>query len=314
MNTPVKKIILTGGAGLVGHNLVILLKQKGFSNLVVLDKHATNLDILKKNHPEVIAEYADLAEPGDWQSHFIEAEAVIMLQAQIGDLKAEPFIRNNIHSTEHVLEAMKQHRVPYLIHISSSVVESVADDLYTKTKKEQERIVLDSGIDCTVLRPTLMFGWFDRKHLGWLARFMHKVPLFPIPGSGRYVRQPLYAGDFAAIVLSCIEKNIKGKVFNITGLEKIAYIDIIRAIKRSTRAKSLIINIPYGLFYALLETWSIFDKNPPFTVEQLTALVAHDEFEIIDWPNIFEVEPTPFNQAIDLTFNHPVYSNVALEF
>jgi hypothetical protein len=47
-----------------------------------------------------------------------------------------------------------------------------------------------------------MFGWFDRKHLGWLSRFMKKVPVFPIPGHGRYMRQPLYGGrDFANIII-----------------------------------------------------------------------------------------------------------------
>jgi len=80
-----------------------------------------------------------------------------------------------------------------------------------------------------VLRPTLMFGWFDRKHLGWLSRFMQKVPVFPIPGHGRYMRQPLYAGDFCNIIASCIEKRTTG-TFNITGREKIDYIDIIREI------------------------------------------------------------------------------------
>ena len=32
--------------------------------------------------------------------------------------------------------------------------------------------ISETGIPCVVLRPTLMFGWFDRKHLGWLSRFM----------------------------------------------------------------------------------------------------------------------------------------------
>ena len=57
-----------------------------------------------------------------------------------------------------------------------------------------------------MLRPTLMFGWFDRKHLGWLARFMQRAPVFPIPGHGRYLRQPLYAGDFCDIIMACIEQ------------------------------------------------------------------------------------------------------------
>lgn len=308
------KIILPGGAGLVGQNLVARLKAKGYTNLVVLDKHKANLEVLRQFHPDMVIEYADLAEPGDWQQHFSGADTVVMLQAQIGDPNPEPFVRNNVTSTDCVLAAIKQHSVPYTVHISSSVVESVANDHYTNTKKEQEKRVLDSGINCVVLRPTLMFGWFDRKHLGWLSRFMRKVPVFPIPGNGRYMRQPLYAGDFCSIIVSCIESRVSGQVFNITGLERVDYVDIIRQIKRTTGAKALILNIPYWLFYGLLKMWAAFDKNPPFTADQLQALVAHDEFEEIDWPGIFNVVPTPFAKAIDETFNDPIYSKVVLEF
>ena len=227
MNTD-SKIILPGGAGLVGQNLVAQLKSKGYNNLVVIDKHKPNLDILGKTHPEIVTEHSDLSTKGNWESHFEGADIVVMLQAQIGDLNPEPFIRNNVTSTVNVLDACKRHGIDYIVHISSSVVESVADDLYTNIKKEQEQLVLDSGIDHVVLRPTLMFGWFDRKHLGWLSRFMKKVPIFPIPGHGRYMRQPLYAGDFCKIIISCIEMHDTGNIYNITGLEKIDYIDIIR--------------------------------------------------------------------------------------
>ena len=158
-----------------------------------------------------------------------------------------------------------------------------------------------------------MFGWFDRKHLGWLSRFMQKTPVFPIPGSGRYMRQPLYAGDMSNIVISCMHSQITG-TYNISGLEKIDYIDIIRTIKKSIKSKSVILKIPYSLFYFLLYVYAFFDKNPPFTTQQLAALVAHDEFEVIDWPNIFGVTPTPFAEAIDKTFNDPKYSKIVLEF
>lgn len=309
-----KKILLPGGAGLVGQNLVAHLERDGYSNLVVLDKHRPNLQILRQLHPDIVVEYADLAVPGQWEKHFEGADAVVMLQAQIGDPDPKPFIRNNITSTERVLDAIKRHAVPYTVHISSSVVQSAADDHYTNTKKVQEQRVLASGIDCVVLRPTLMFGWFDRKHLGWLSRLMQKVPVFPVPGDGRYMRQPLYVRDFCGIIASCIEKQPAGKVFNITGLEQVDYIDIIREIRRATKANTLILNIPYGLFHALLKLWAVFDSNPPFTADQLKALAARDEFEVIDWPGIFGVKPTPFAQAIDETFNDPVYGKVVLEF
>jgi nucleoside-diphosphate-sugar epimerase len=309
-----RKIILPGGAGLVGQNLVARLKAKGHTDIVVLDKHRANVEVLRRMHPEVLIECVDLAKPGDWQAHFTQAGAVVMLQAQIGGTDYTEFDRNNLIATRNVLEAIRIGQVDQLVHISSSVVESVADDFYTQTKKAQEQMVRDSGIACPVLRPTLMFGWFDRKHLGWLSRFMQKVPVFPIPGDGRYLRQPLYVGDFCNIIISCIENRISDGVFNISGHEKIDYIDIIREIKRVTEARAAIVRIPYRLFHGLLWLWAVFDRNPPFTTQQLAALVAKDEFEVIDWPSHFGVPCTPFASAMEETFRHPEYRHVVLEF
>ncbi|KOX99790.1 NAD-dependent epimerase/dehydratase family protein [Pseudomonas nunensis] len=308
------KIILPGGAGLVGQNLVARLKAKGYNNIVVLDKHLKNIEVLKRVQPDITVEFADLAEPGQWQRHFVGADVVVMLQAQIGGNDCQEFIRNNVDSTRLILEAIKANDVPRLVHISSSVVESVADDFYTRSKKDQEQMVLESGIACPILRPTLMFGWFDRKHLGWLSRFMKKVPVFPIPGHGRYMRQPLYAGDFCNVIINCIDNREHNGIYNISGHEKVDYIDIIREIKKATRLKTPIVKIPYSLFYALIWIWGQFDKNPPFTTQQLAALSAKDEFEVIDWPTIFNVPFTPFAKAIDETFNDPNYSKFVLEF
>lgn len=315
MTSYTQKIVLPGGAGLVGQNLVARLKDRGYTNIVVLDKHRSNLAILQKVQSDITCEYADLAEPGAWQRHIDDADVVVMLQAQIGGIDYQDFVRNNVDASRLILERIQSStRQPYLVHISSSVVESVADDFYTRSKKEQEQMVLASGIDCPVLRPTLMFGWFDRKHLGWLSRFMKKVPVFPIPGHGRYMRQPLYVGDFSHVIISCIEQRRAVGIYNISGHEKVDYIDIIRTIKRATGARTPIVKIPYRLFYGLIWLWSLFDKNPPFTTQQLAALSAKDEFEVIDWPGMFGVPYTPFAQAIDETFNDPRYNKVILEF
>jgi nucleoside-diphosphate-sugar epimerase len=159
-----------------------------------------------------------------------------------------------------------------------------------------------------------MFGWFDRKHLGWLSRFMQRTPIFPIPGNGRYMRQPLYAGDLCRIILRCLENKELSGTFNISGQEKIDYIDIIKSIKKATASRTIVMKIPIRMFQVLLWVWALWDKDPPFTNQQLEALLANDEFELLNWPEIFAVVPTPFDNAIDSTFNNPIYSQVILEF
>ncbi len=308
------KILLPGGAGLVGQNLVVQLKSQGYSNITVVDKHSHNLNILKQLHPDIICIDDDLAKPGTWMKCCKNSEVIVMLQAQIGAKTSAPFIENNINSTRYVLDAAKQYTIPYIVHISSSVVESVADDDYTKTKKDQEDMVAASDINHCVLRPTLMFGWFDRKHLGWLSRFMKRVPIFPIPGHGKYMRQPLYVKDFCNIIIRCIEMQPQQKTYNITGNQHVDYIDIIRAIKKTQDLKTVIVKIPYSLFWILLKIYAIFSSNPPFTTDQLEALMAKDEFEVIPWWDIFNITATGFDEAIHETFCDEQYSKIILEF
>jgi len=309
-----QRIVLFGGAGLVGQNLIVLMKERGYSNLAVVDKHAANAGTLRRLHPEVELIEADMAQEGPWQDVCAGARAAVMLQAQIGGVDAAEFSRNNIVSTEHALSALKRHDVRYLVHISSSVVNSAAHDDYTETKKAQETLVRKSGIAHTILRPTLMFGWFDRKHLGWLSRLMRRSPVFPIPGSGRYMRQPLYVMDFCRIILACLEKPPVDEIYDISGAEKIDYVDMIRAVRDATRARTLILHIPYWFFWALLWIYALFDRDPPFTTKQLAALVTPDEFPLIPWWDIFGVPRTPFAEAARETFRDGRYADVILEF
>jgi nucleoside-diphosphate-sugar epimerase len=308
-----KKIVITGAAGLVGQNLLPRLKGQPSTEIVCIDKHPTNTATLRKLHPEIRIIETDLAEKGEWQNELEGCTHLVIGHAQIGGLDPEEFVRNNIQATERLLDAALRFKVPYAVSISSSVVNSLAIDDYTETKKAQEALNAASGIRQVVLRPTLMFGWFDRKHVGWLARFMQKTPIFPVPGDGRYLRQPLFAGDFCSIIASALQTEITG-AYNITGQERIDYIDLIRLLKEATGAKTRIQKIPYGIFALLLKANALVDKNPAFTAKQLQALVTPDVFEVIDWPGIFGVPSTSLKQAFEITFRDPVYSKVALDF
>jgi nucleoside-diphosphate-sugar epimerase len=308
----VSTVVVTGAAGLVGQNLIPRLKARGH-RVVGIDKHPTNTKRLRELHPDIEVIEADLAAPGDWARAFEGVDAVVLNQAQIGGIDRAAFVANNITATQNVLEAMAAHRTPYFVHVSSSVVNSKAQDLYVETKTAQEKLVDGCPIPHVVLRPTLMFGWFDRKHLGWLRRFMDRSPVFPIPGDGRFRRQPLYAGDFSAVIAAALERRIEG-TYDISGRTEIDYVELIAAIRRIAGARARIVHIPFRLFWALLWVYARFDRGPPFTTNQLEALVIPEVFPVIDWPAIFGVPETPLEAALHETFRDARYSHIVLDF
>ena len=103
------KIVVTGAAGLVGQNLIPRLTAKGFTDIVAIDKHPTNVKILGKNHPSICVLHRDLAE-GDtsvngWSEELRGYHALVIAHAQIGGVDPEEFVRNNVVATEGLLEA-----------------------------------------------------------------------------------------------------------------------------------------------------------------------------------------------------------------
>ncbi len=316
-----KKIIITGAAGLVGMNLLALLHENNLANaksrfaslkyeIIAIDKNKINIRLGKKLFPEVHFEAADLAQPGAWEELFKNADIVIQLQAQISSPSPQSYARNNIHSVKNVLTVCQKNRIKHLIHFSSSVVISVAKDHYTNTKKIGEQLVAESKIPHTIIRPPLMYGCFDVKHLGFLTKILELSPIFPMPGSGKYLRQPLFVEDACRIVLKLMEnteKPHKNKAYNIIGKEKLHLIDLLKIISTEKRLYRAYLRIPIPMFIFLLKTYGLLTGSKPFVPDQLKALTAGDIFPVENWEEKFKVKYTPFQEGIRKMLHSPYY-------
>ncbi|MBV8443522.1 MAG: NAD(P)-dependent oxidoreductase, partial [Hyphomicrobiales bacterium] len=129
------KIVITGGAGLVGQNLIHRLTKRGYRRIVAIDKHPANTATLARLNPAAEIIEADLAEGGKWEEAFAGAHALVLNHAQIGGTDEKPFLDNNVTATANVIAAARANGVGNLIHVSSSVVNSLARDYYTESKK-----------------------------------------------------------------------------------------------------------------------------------------------------------------------------------
>ncbi len=287
--------MVTGAAGMVGQNLVPRLVARGHK-VIAIDKSGAALKVLGQRAPAADRHVADLAEEGSWGDLFSGADTVVDLKAQITSPDRALHIRNNSLATSRVLAACERHAVPYLIHLSSSVVVSRAADFYTETKRLGEEAVRASRTKHTILRPPLMFGPGDIKHLGLILRLMKVLPLIPLPGDGRFIRQPLYVGDLCAVIETCLDRPPDGGTFNIIGHDRIAFVDLLRQIRAITRSRCVFVPLPIALFRVVLGVQQLF-RRTIFTTEQLDALTAGDDFPVENWSEVFGVPFTPFQVA-----------------
>lgn len=305
------KIVITGAAGLVGMNLMAMMHDEGFSkvnSIISIDKNNNNILLAKKLFPEIKHAVADLSIKEDWEKYFKNADVVIQLQAQISSAYADPYIKNNIDSVNNVLDICKKYNIKHLIHASSSQALSIAKDHYTYTKRAGENAVHTSGIPHTIFRPTLMYGCFDIKHLGYITSIMEKSPILPIPGHGRYIRQPLYVNDFCKIIIKTIQKGPDNKIHNIIGKEKIYFIEIMREIKKKKNITRLFVKIPIPIFIRLLNLYAFIFRKRPFVPDQLRAMTIGDIFKTDDWEKKFRVNYTKLSDALKEIYASPYYN------
>ncbi len=56
-----------------------------------------------------------------------------------------------------------------------------------------------------------MYGPTDDKNIGYSIKFAEKFPFFPIPGHGKWPRQPIYIDDMCYLVISFSTLSLKIK-------------------------------------------------------------------------------------------------------
>lgn len=292
------KIIMPGGAGFVGRNLVRMLysTNQTMSEVIVLDINQINLEYVKKYG--VRAVNADLSKPGDWNHEFENADIVINLAAQLSSPNHEPFHRNNVLATKNIIEAMRKADVQRIVHFSSAAVLSLWQDDYARTKAEGEKLVKASGLDYCILQPSIMYGPTDETNIGYLINFAQKIPVFPIPGHGKWPRQPLYIDDVCRLILRIIEDFPHNETLSINGQEVIYFKDMVKIVLKELGGFKFRVFLPIGLFTALMMNYQKVKGVTEFIPDQVRALTTIETFPEYPWWDTFDIPVTSFQHGV----------------
>lgn len=164
-----------------------------------------------------------------------------------------------------LIESLKAKGMTRLVAFSSTSVvtkaaSSHADERAVTAKLAAgEAAVRASGVDWTILRPTLIYAEGRDGNVSRLASLARRFGVLPIAGSGAGLRQPVHAEDLATAAIAAAERPAAiGQIYDLTGGETLAYRTMCERVFEGLGKRPRIVSLPPALWRAGLMLASPF--------------------------------------------------------
>ena len=176
-----------------------------------------------------------------------------------------------VRNTGVLIDAARQAGVRRLVHVSIANLEA-ADLPYYRGKAQLEGRVRDSGLSYAIVRPTLLFGHGDVL-INNIAWFVRHLPLFAIPGHGRYRLQPVYVEDYAdrIVTAGAAAENL---VVDVAGPEIFTFEGLVRLVRDAMGRHTALVHVPPLLALAGTRLMSVGLRDMVLTGAGLRGLMA----------------------------------------
>jgi uncharacterized protein YbjT (DUF2867 family) len=158
-----------------------------------------------------------------------------------------------------------------VVHVSVSNANEAAELPYYAAKGRIERLVAESGIDHTILRPALVVGAGDIL-VNNIAYFLRRLPVFTIFGDGSYRAQPITVEAFAAIALEAIDGAHTNATLPVAGPSDWTFLDMVRAVRHAVGSRALIARAPAWVALAGLTVAGALLRDVVLTADEVKGL------------------------------------------
>jgi NADH dehydrogenase len=297
-------ILVTGASGFVGSHTVPALLSAGHEVVAMVRHRAAGETLLARlpaaDRPRIEVREADVVRPATLGPAMAGVDAVVHLAAIPRDFNGGAVLaRINTEGTRAVLGAMVGAGVRRLVHMGAL---GVADDPrlhYASSKARAEAAVAASGLDWTILKPSLQFGPGDG-FFNTVAGLVRLSPgIVPVPGDGKSRFQPIFVGDVATIVVrSLADPATIGGTFELGGRRYWTYREITEEVLRALGKRRAILPMPVPLIRLVAGAAELVHLPFPVATDQLRQLRLDNVGPLDLIPARFGFEPRPMEGAL----------------
>jgi NADH dehydrogenase len=237
-------------------------------------------------------------------------EAIIYLPGLLREISRKSVTFRSVHveGVRNVLAAAIQAGATRWIQMSALGAKPVASTEYYRTKWEAEELVQASGLDWTILRPSLIFDDRPRHEHNFadeIAKAIRMAPFVPILGDGTFLFQPVSVDDISqTIVQSLVKPDTIGTIYEIGGPETLSYRELVSAIAHAMGSKKPKIKIPLWFITSLACVLGRFSWFP-ITADEIAMLCdgnyVRDPIENQKWRAAFDLPMKRFSDSVNKT-------------
>ena len=247
--------LLTGGAGVVGKALCRELIARGVCVRVL----TLPGDSLAKSLPaEVDIRYGDVTDFESIWDALENVDVVYHLSAILLSTKPGAFEHVNTEGTRNVITASQKAHVRRFLYVSSISVTYPVLTPYGKSKKKGEELVHASGLDWTIVRPTLVIGDGGGVEFNMFRDYVKKFPVYFMPGGGKCLKRPVRSVDLVkGIAVAGLQSNAVGKTYALAGSTVMTMAEMAKHVLNATGMRHMMIPLPWWLSrrLAVLKSW-----------------------------------------------------------
>ena len=172
-----------------------------------------------------------------------------------------------------LFEAARRAGVARIVHVSVTNPSIDSPLPYYRGKALVEQALAASGVPHSIVRPTWFLGGQRDVLANNIAWILRRMPVFPIPGDGRYLVQPVHVDDFARI---CVEAAHDGTdvTRDAAGPDTMSFEQIVRAIGDAVGRHPPIVHVPPAAMAVLSSAFGLLVRDVVLTDYEIRGLMA----------------------------------------
>ncbi|MGO9501719.1 MAG: NAD-dependent epimerase/dehydratase family protein [Streptosporangiaceae bacterium] len=280
------RLLVTGGSGFLGGYVLREAARRGHAAVALARSDAAAAAVSGLGAQPVAG---DLDDPAALGPAFAAARCDVLVNLASLGFGHGPVI----------VAAARDAGISRAVFVSTTAVTTTLAAPSKRVRLSAEQRIRTSGLDWTILRPTMIYGAPGDRNLSRLLALLTRTPVLPVPGGGTHLQQPVHVADLAAAVLTATERPAAaGACYDVAGPRPLAFAELLAICAGAVASRTRFVPVPLAPLVAAARGYEQLSRRPRIRAEQLQRLAEDKAFDIGDAVRELDYAPRSFAVGI----------------